>query len=216
MHKSGAGSPCSNEIAGRNKLEEFSQRNSFAYFCFGFLCQCFFSALVDGFQTEGTLGNEREKAVTHHTRCQGMAVTHGSWRGPRRAPCQRCRVEPPSTGPGCPHPGCPSTPTATLGHCLPALAAASPLTPEAGDNHLLLHTSHRGDSSWGHAKRTGSRVCGISRNLPLKGGKGRWPESCLDLAVAQHSLFPGLTARCREQHRFEAQRQARSRRVMGG
>ena len=82
VHKAGAGSSCSNEIAGHNELEEFSQRNSFAYFCFGFLCECFFSALVDGFQTEGTLGNEREKAVTHCTRCQGMAVTHGSWRGP--------------------------------------------------------------------------------------------------------------------------------------
>lgn len=51
------------------------------------LPQMFFSsALADGFQTEGTLGNETEKAVTHCARCQGMAVTHGSWWGPWHAP----------------------------------------------------------------------------------------------------------------------------------
>lgn len=135
VHKAGAVSSCSNEVAGHNELEEFSQRNSFAYFCFGFLCKCFFSALVDGFQTEGTLGNEREKAVTHCTRCQGMAVTHGSWRGPRGAPRQRCCAEPPSPGPCRPRPGCPSAPAAALGRCLPAPAAASPLTPKAGGDH---------------------------------------------------------------------------------
>lgn len=80
-------------VAGHNEPEEFSQQNSFAYFCFGFLFVCFFSALVDGFQTQGTLRNEMEKAVTRCAWCQGMAVTHGSWRlgvhltlGPRTAP----------------------------------------------------------------------------------------------------------------------------------
>ena len=187
VHKAGAGSSCSNEIAGHNELEEFSQRNSFAYFCFGFLCECFFSALVDGFQTEGTLGNEREKAVTHCTRCQGMAVTHGSWRGPcahlARAAAWSHPPRDPASSPALlrgatlhgtlrPRPGCPSSPTAALGRCLPAPAAASLLTSEAGDDHLLLHTSHRGDTGRGHAKRTGGRVCGVSRNLPVTGRKG--------------------------------------------
>lgn len=216
VHKAGAVSSCSNEVAGHNELEEFSQRNSFAYFCFGFLCKCFFSALVDGFQTEGTLGNEREKAVTHCTRCQGMAVTHGSWRGPRGAPRQRCCAEPPSPGPCRPRPGCPSAPAAALGRCLPAPAAASPLTPKAGGDHRPLHASHRGDTGQGHAKRTGDSACGTSRDLPLKGRNAGRQESCLDLAAAQHSLFPGPTARCGAQHGLEAQGQARSRRVRGG
>lgn len=67
-------------IVGHNEPGESSQPNSFAYFCFGFLFVCFFSALVDGFQTQGTLRNEMEKAVTRCAWCQGMAVTHGSWR----------------------------------------------------------------------------------------------------------------------------------------
>lgn len=79
MHRAGGGGSCSNQIVGHKELEESSQRNSFAHFCFGFICECFLSPLVDGFQTEGMLGNEREKAVTHCMMCQGPVVTHGSW-----------------------------------------------------------------------------------------------------------------------------------------
>lgn len=128
VHKAGAGSSGSNQVAGHDELEEFSQRNSFAYFCFGLLGECFFSALVDGFQAEGTLGNEREKAVTHCTRRKGTAVTHGSWRGRWCAPRRRCCAEPPSTGPGRPRHGRPSTPPAT---------PARPRPPPAASQHRL-------------------------------------------------------------------------------
>lgn len=134
--KAGEGSLCSEEVAGCNELGEFSQRNSFAFFCFGFCRKCFLSALVDGFQTEGTLGNETEKAVTHCTWCQGMVVTHGSWRGPcTHLASAAAQSHPPGDPAG------PSRPTATLGRCLPALAVPSWLTPGTGDDHLLLHAS---------------------------------------------------------------------------
>lgn len=119
-------------VAGHNEPEEFSQQNSFAYFCFGFLFVCFFSALVDGFQTQGTLRNEMEKAVTRCAWCQGMAVTHGSWRlgvhltlGPRTAPR---------------HPGCSPWGTAPAGR------------PPAASH--LLQTSGRLQQSLGHLQQS--------------------------------------------------------------
>lgn len=82
VHRAGEGGSCSNQAVRHEELEESSQRNGFAHFCFGFVCECFLSALVDEFQTEEMSGNEREKAVTHCTMCQGAAVTHSSWQDP--------------------------------------------------------------------------------------------------------------------------------------
>lgn len=63
VHWAGGGGSCSNQVVGHKELEESSQRNSFAHFCFGFVRECFLSAVVDEFQAEGMLGNERERRL---------------------------------------------------------------------------------------------------------------------------------------------------------
>lgn len=122
------------------------------------------SALADGFQAEGTLGNGRGKAGTHRTQCQGMAVTHGCWRGPWCAPHQHHSTEPPSMGPCCPH--CPSTPQppSASQHRLQLLCSQ-----KLGMIPAAPHLPWRG-CCWGHGKGTRSMA---SLEPPCSGQENR-------------------------------------------
>jgi len=211
-HKAGADYSCSNKAAGHNELEEFSQRNSFAYFCFGCLRECFCSALADGFQTEGTLGYERGKAVTHCARCQGMAVTHGSWQGPcAPRPAAAEPPSPPRDPP--PWPRCPSTLAQRGDHQLcsqpaqrgqprgqAAGSAASPDTSLSRQGELPGPGSHRAQPVPGRRHAAGAASSGGAAAAWVtqsRGGRGVTGPRCVSVqrpfcrsSYSQHSL-PG-------------------------
>lgn len=191
VHRAGEGGTCSNQVAGHKELEEPSQRNSFAHFCFGFLCECFLSALVDEFQTEGMLGNERKKPVTHCMMRQGPAVTHGSWQGSGVHLAFAAPTGPASLTLAVPaHPGCPSTPTAAQ-HQLQLLCSHQqlgtiPCCPTPQRWHWLGHAKGtcRGFAAEASPLRAAEEVSG---KLP---GCGSCPAQLVPRATGSCRYWP--------------------------
>lgn len=192
VHRAGDGGSCSNPAVGHEELEESSQRNSFAHFCFGFICGCFLSALLDEFQAEGMSGNQREKAVTCCVMCQGAAVTHGSWQD---SAVPLTFAVP--TGPATLTPGCPSTPTAAQHqlHCSAHTNSwgPSPAAPQPQQWPGFAKGTLRGVVAEVSPLRAGQEVAG---KLP---GCGSCPSTVCSpratgqlqiLAVAQESEMP--------------------------